>query len=103
MINERLVPVEERQRILDDLHTALVVGNYPTSANDPIMKDLQRLIVDATEKVIDKNLKKVQPRKYKTYQGMHVPSQYLKELTKENPNDADLGKKVRQIMSKDKS
>ena len=103
MKNERLVSVEERQRILDDLHTALVVGNYPTSANDPIMKDLQRLIVDATEKVIDKNLKQVKKRRYKTYQGMHVPSQYLKELTKENPNDADLGKKVRQIMSKDKS
>lgn len=103
MKNERLVSVEERQRILDDLHTALVVGNYPTSANDPLMKDLQRLIVDATEKVIDKNLKQVKKRRYKTYQGMHVPSQYLKELTKENPNDADLGKKVRQIMSKDKS
>ena len=103
MKNERLVSVEERQRILDDLHTALVVGNYPTSANDPIMKDLQRLIVDATEKVISKNLKQIQKRRYKTYQGMHVPSQYLKELTKENPNDADLGKKVRQIMSKDKS
>ena len=103
MINERLVSVEERQRILDDLHTALVVGNYPTSANDPLMKDLQRLIVDATEKVIDKNLKQVKKRRYKTYQGMHVPAKYLKELTKENPNDADLGKKVRQIMSKDKS
>ena len=103
MKNERLVSVEERQRILDDLHTALVVGNYPTSANDPLMKDLQRLIVDATEKVISKNLKQVKKRRYKTYQGMHVPSQYLKELTKENPNDADLGKKVRQIMSKDKS
>ena len=54
MINERLVSVEERQSILDRIQTALVVGNYPTSANDPLMKDLQRLIVDATEKVIDK-------------------------------------------------
>ena len=103
MKNERLVSVQERQRILDEIHTALVVGNYPTSANDPLMKDLQRLIVDATEKVIDKNLKQVKKRRYKTYQGMHVPSQYLKELTKENPNAADLAKKVRQIMSKDKS
>ena len=59
MINGRLVPVEERQRILDEIHTALVIGNYPTSANDPLMKDLQRLIVDATEKVIEKNLKKI--------------------------------------------
>lgn len=103
MINERLVSVEERQRILDEIHTALVVGNYPTSANDPIMKDLQRLIVDATEKVISKNLKQIQKRRYKTYQGMHIPAKYLKELTKENPNDADLGKKVRQIMLKDQS
>ena len=59
MKNERLVSVEERQSILDRIQTALVVGNYPTSANDPLMKDLQRLIVDATEKVIDKNLKKI--------------------------------------------
>ena len=98
MINERLVSVEERQRILDEIHTALVVGNYPTSANDPIMKDLQRLIVDATEKVISKNLKQAKKRRYKTYQGMHVPAKYLKELTKETPNDADLGKKVRKMM-----
>lgn len=57
MINSRLVSVEERQSILDRIHTALVVGNYPTSANDPLMKDLQRLIIDATEKVISKQLK----------------------------------------------
>lgn len=56
MINPRLVSVEERQSILDRIHTALVVGNYPTSANDPLMKDLQRLITDATEKVISKQL-----------------------------------------------
>lgn len=57
MINSRLVSVEERQSILDRIHTALVVGNYPTSGNDPLMKDLQRLINDATEKIIEKNLK----------------------------------------------
>lgn len=57
MINSRLVSVEERQSILDRIHTALVVGNYPTSSNDPLMKDLQRLIDDATEKIIEKNLK----------------------------------------------
>lgn len=57
MINKRLVSVEERQVILDRIHTALVLGNYPTSANDPLMKDLQRLINDATEKVINKRLK----------------------------------------------
>ena len=57
MINKRLVSVEERQGILDRIHTALVLGNYPTSANDPLMKDLQRLINDATEKVINKRLK----------------------------------------------
>ncbi len=57
MVKERLVSVEERQQILDRIHTALVVGNYPTSANDPLMKDLQRLINDATEKVISKSLK----------------------------------------------
>jgi hypothetical protein len=56
MIKERLVSVEERQSILDRIQTALVVGNYPTSANDPLMKDLQRLITDATEKVINKRL-----------------------------------------------
>lgn len=56
MINERLVSVEERQSILDRIQTALVVGNYPTSANDPLMKDLQRLITDATERVISKQL-----------------------------------------------
>ncbi len=57
MINSRLVSVEERQSILDRIQTALVVGNYPTSTNDPLMKDLQRLINDATEKVINKKLK----------------------------------------------
>lgn len=57
MINSRLVSVEERQSILDRIHTALVVGNYPTSGNDPLMKDLQRLINDATEKIIEKKLK----------------------------------------------
>lgn len=57
MINSRLVSVEERQSILDRIQTALVVGNYPTSTNDPLMKDLQRLITDATEKVISKQLK----------------------------------------------
>ena len=56
MIKERLVSVEERQSILDRIQAALVVGNYPTSANDPLMKDLQRLITDATEKVINKRL-----------------------------------------------
>ena len=56
MINERLVSVEERQSILDRIQTALVVGNYPTSANDPLMKDVQRLITDATERVISKQL-----------------------------------------------
>ena len=59
MDNTRLVSVEERQRILDDLQVALVLGNYPTSLNDPLMKDLQKLVTDATEIVFMKNLKKI--------------------------------------------
>ena len=59
MHNTRLVSVEERQRILDDLQVALVLGNYPTSLNDPLMKDLQKLVTDATERVFMKNLKKI--------------------------------------------
>jgi len=62
MINSRLVSVEERQSILDRIQIALVVGNYPTSANDPLMKDLQRLITDATEKVISKQLEKLKTK-----------------------------------------
>ena len=59
MENTRLVSVEERQRILDDIQISLVLGNYPTSLNDPLMKDLQKLITDATERVFMKNLKKI--------------------------------------------
>ena len=59
MENTRLVTVEERQRILDDIQVSLVLGNYPTSLNDPLMKDLQRLVTDATERVFMKNLKKL--------------------------------------------
>ena len=57
MINSRLVSVEERQSILDRIQTAFLIGIYPTSTNDPLMQDLQRLINDATEKVISKKLK----------------------------------------------
>tara|TARA_Y100000766_G_C18484810_1_gene401867 strand:+ start:223 stop:411 length:189 start_codon:yes stop_codon:yes gene_type:complete len=59
MENTRLVSVEERQKILDDIQVSLVLGNYPTSLNDPLMKDLQRLVTDATERVFMKNLKKL--------------------------------------------
>jgi hypothetical protein len=59
MENTRLVSVEERQRILDDIQISLVLGNYPTSLNDPLMKDLQKLVTDATERVFMKNLKKI--------------------------------------------
>ena len=59
MDNTRLVSVEERQRILDDIQISLVLGNYPTSLNDPLMKDLQKLVTDATERVFMKNLKKI--------------------------------------------
>lgn len=59
MENTRLVTVEERQRILDDIQVSLVLGNYPTSLNDPLMKDLQKLVTDATERVFMKNLKKI--------------------------------------------
>ena len=58
--NPRLVSVEERQRILDDLETALVLGQYPTSLNDPLMKDLRRLVQDASERVFAKNLKRIE-------------------------------------------
>jgi len=59
MENTRLVTVEERQRILDDIEVSLVLGNYPTSLNDPLMKDLRRLVRDAEERVFMKNLKKI--------------------------------------------
>tara|TARA_A100001037_G_scaffold306268_1_gene350313 strand:- start:2149 stop:2457 length:309 start_codon:yes stop_codon:yes gene_type:complete len=55
----RPVSLAERQRILDSIHTSFVVGNYPTSANDQIMKDLSRLIRDTEQEIFENNLKKI--------------------------------------------
>ena len=55
-MNSRLVTVEERQEILDRVQTALVIGKYPTSLNDPLMKDLQRLVRDAEERIVMKRI-----------------------------------------------
>tara|TARA_Y100000766_G_C18484810_1_gene401868 strand:+ start:404 stop:535 length:132 start_codon:yes stop_codon:yes gene_type:complete len=40
--------------------------------------------------------------KYKAHVKTIVPFEYLKELVKENPNDAELGKKIRQLILKNK-
>ena len=41
--------------------------------------------------------------KYKVYTIKHVPAKYLEKLVKENPNDAELGKRIRQIILNNKS
>ena len=41
--------------------------------------------------------------KYKAHTSTVVPFEYLKELVKENPNDADLGKKIRTLILNTKS
>jgi hypothetical protein len=55
----RHVSLSERQEILDKIHSAFVLGNYPTSANDKIMKDLHRLIRDTEERICEKHLKEM--------------------------------------------
>ena len=50
------VSLSERQEILDKIHSAFVLGNYPTSANDKIMQDLHRLIRDTEERICEKHL-----------------------------------------------
>jgi hypothetical protein len=41
--------------------------------------------------------------KYKAYTSTLIPFKYLKELVKENPNDAELGKKIRTLILNSKS
>ena len=41
--------------------------------------------------------------KYKAHVKTIVPFEYLKELVKENPNDAELGKKIRTLILNTKS
>ena len=35
---------------------------------------------------------------YKAHTSTVIPFEYLKELVKENPNDADLGKRIRTLI-----
>lgn len=39
---------------------------------------------------------------YKAHTSTVIPFEYLKELVKENPNDAELGKKIRQLIKNQK-
>ena len=40
--------------------------------------------------------------KYNAAVRLIIPSEYLEKLVKENPNDAELGKKIRQLILKNK-
>mgnify|MGYP001398093203 CR=1 FL=1 len=40
--------------------------------------------------------------KYKIHTSAVIPFEYLKELVEENPNDAELGKKIRQLIKNQK-
>ena len=40
---------------------------------------------------------------YKVHTNTVIPFEYLKELVKENPNDADLGKRIRTLILNSKS
>jgi hypothetical protein len=40
--------------------------------------------------------------KYKVHTSTVIPFEYLKKLVEENPNDAELGKKIRQLIKKQK-
>ena len=41
-------------------------------------------------------------QKYKAHTSTVIPFEYLKKLVKENPNDAELGKKIRQLIKNQK-
>ncbi len=57
--SERHVSLSERHRILDNIHSSLVLGNYPSSANDQLMVDLHKLIRDTEERICEKHLKEL--------------------------------------------
>ena len=42
-------------------------------------------------------------QKYKAHTSTVIPFEYLKKLVEENPNDADLGKKIRTLILNTKS
>ena len=50
----RLLSIEEKLRIIDEIETIFVTGKgMPTSANDDIMKKLQALKTDQSERQVD--------------------------------------------------
>lgn len=50
----RLLSIEEKLRIIDEIETIFVTGKgIPTSANDDIMKKLQTLKTDQSERQAD--------------------------------------------------
>jgi len=62
MDKSRLISLEEKTRILEELHTMLVTGKgMPTSAHDKIFVDFMKLKTDTSERLAAKsmvNLKK---------------------------------------------
>ena len=41
-------------------------------------------------------------QKYKAHTSTVIPFEYLKKMVEENPNDAELGKKIRQLIKNQK-
>jgi hypothetical protein len=61
MINERLISLKEKTRILEELHTMLVTGKgIPTSANDEIFVDFMKLKADTSERLAAESLRILQ-------------------------------------------
>lgn len=65
MDKSRLISLEEKTRILEELHTMLVTGKgIPTSANDEIFVDFMKLKTDTSERLAAESLRRLQNTKY---------------------------------------
>lgn len=63
MDKSRLISLEEKTRILEELHTMLVTGKgMPTSANDKIFVDFMKLKRDTSERLAAKSLMNLKKR-----------------------------------------